>query len=63
MKPIRSASAIIGLAAAVALSSLAVRSQSADKANAAAFATFWDARSPAEAARGVDAVLSTARGL
>jgi hypothetical protein len=58
MKPIRSASAVVGLAAAVALWSLAAHGQSADKANAA-FATFWDARSPAEAGRAVDAVLST----
>jgi hypothetical protein len=58
MKPIRSASAAVGVAAAVALWSLAAHGQSADKANAA-FATFWDARSPAEAGRAVDAVLST----
>jgi hypothetical protein len=58
MKPIRSASAVVGLAAAVALWSLVAHGQSADKANAA-FATFWDARSPAEAGRAVDAVLST----
>jgi acetyl esterase/lipase len=58
MKPIRSASAAVGVAAAVALWSLAAHGQSADKTNAA-FATFWDARSPAEAGRAVDAVLST----
>ena len=58
MKPIRSASAVVGLAAAVTLWSLAAHGQSADNASAA-FATFWDARSPAEAGRAVDAVLST----
>jgi len=58
MKPIRSAAAAVGLAAAVALWSLTAHGQSADKANAA-FAMFWDARSPAEAGRAVDAVLSS----
>ena len=58
MKPIRSASAAVGLATAVALWSLTVYGQSADKADAA-FAMFWDARSPAEAGRAVDAVLSS----
>jgi hypothetical protein len=66
MKPIRSASAAAGLAAVVALCSVAVRSQSADTANASAldgaFAKFWDARSPAEAGRVVDAVLSAGIG-
>jgi hypothetical protein len=63
MKPIRSALAIFGIAAVAASWSFAVQGQSQAVTSAiaadAAFAKFWDARSPAEAARSVDAVLSS----
>jgi acetyl esterase/lipase len=61
MTPIRSATAAVGLAAAVVVWSLVAHGQSADKTTAA-FATFWDARTPAEAGRAVDTVLSTGIG-
>ena len=67
MKPIRSASAIAALAVAAAVWPLAaVHGESPAAANAgamdAAFTKFWDARSPAEAGRSVDAVLGTGIG-
>lgn len=62
MKPVRSAFAVFGIAAAAALWSLAVHGQSQAVTSAvadAAFTKFWDARSPAEASRSVDAIIST----
>jgi hypothetical protein len=63
MKPIRSACGVFGIAAAAALWSLAVHGQSqsvtSGTAADAAFTKFWDARSPAEASRSVDAIIST----
>lgn len=62
MKPIRSAFAVFGIATAAALWSLAVHGQSqsvtSGTAADAAFTKFWDARSPAEASRSVDAIIS-----
>ena len=62
MKPTRSAPAVAGLAVAAVLSWFATaHGQSAATANTAAidaaFSKFWDAASPAEASRSVDAVL------
>jgi hypothetical protein len=64
MKLFRSAATATGVLALAALGSLApVRGQSSRGDNTgavdAAFARFWDARSPAEAARAVDAVLES----
>jgi acetyl esterase/lipase len=64
MKLFRSAAVATGVFALAAIGSLSpVRGQTSTGANAgaidAAFARFWDARSPAEAARAVDAVLES----
>jgi len=62
MKPMRFASAVTGVAIAGVLWSVAVPHGQSPVAAAgldAAFSKFWDARSPAEAARVVDTVLST----